>query len=193
MNIKNTLRKEIEQKLSTLDKDTRESHSYKIAQNIINTKEWQESTKIYLFLNFKTEVETDIIIDLAIAYDKKVYAPTINGTSMDFYRIDNISRDELIKNSYGILEPSKDLKVSTPTNKSLMLVPGLGFSIKGNRLGRGAGYYDKYLAVHKDVIKIGITYSLQLSTNIPTEDWDIEMDFVITEDNTYTIGADSGN
>lgn len=60
------------------------------------------------------------------------------------------------------------------------LVPGLGFDLNGHRLGRGKGFYDRYLAEHKG-LKVALALSMQLEEKILTEDHDVRMDFIITE------------
>lgn len=68
-------------------------------------------------------------------------------------------------------------KVVTP---AWLLIPGLAFSLKGERLGRGGGYYDRYLA-HNIPLRIALTYSGLICENIPVKDHDALMDFIITE------------
>lgn len=112
---------------------------------------------------------------------------------MGFYRIDNIDLSKLELNNYGILEPPKGLKEEFPGINSLMLIPGVSFTKEGSRLGRGGGYYDKYLSKHKSTTKIGITFSIQIKEHIELEPWDVIMDMVITENDTFYRGANSGS
>lgn len=74
---------------------------------------------------------------------------------------------------------------STTVEPDVLLVPGLGFTKEGVRLGRGAGYYDKYLEGYKGY-KIGICYELQIQDELPFEDHDQKMDWVITDENLYS-------
>ena len=68
-----------------------------------------------------------------------------------------------------------------------LLVPGLGFDFSGARLGRGRGYYDRYLE-DKDLLTIGIAWSEQVIEKIPMEQHDCYMDFIITEEFCWDVG-----
>ena len=77
----------------------------------------------------------------------------------------------------GILGPKTSAKAVAP---KIVIVPGLGFSADGARLGRGKGFYDRYLE-GRDVIKIGIGFEMQIEQDIPTDPHDVKMDFVVTD------------
>jgi 5-formyltetrahydrofolate cyclo-ligase len=77
----------------------------------------------------------------------------------------------------GILGPNESAKEITP---KIIIVPGLGFTSDGKRLGRGKGFYDRYLE-HSSVIKIGIGFEMQIEEDIPTDPHDVKMDFVVTD------------
>lgn len=83
----------------------------------------------------------------------------------------------------GILGPNESAKEVTP---KIVIVPGLGFTSNGKRLGRGKGFYDKYLE-DSTVIKIGIGFEMQIEQDIPTDPHDVKMDFVVTDQKIYKI------
>jgi hypothetical protein len=87
----------------------------------------------------------------------------------------------LKQGAFGIWEPG-DTRETDPGSIDWIIVPGVAFDKKLNRLGRGKGYYDKLL-VQTSATKIGICYELQLFDEIPAEPHDIKMDFIITENN----------
>lgn len=90
---------------------------------------------------------------------------------------------ELEESKWGILQPGQDSVEIPPQELDVILVPGVAFDRKGNRMGYGGGYYDRYLLqVRKDAVKIGICFRLQLTEHIETADHDLPMDFVVTED-----------
>lgn len=183
MDFKNTLRKEIEQKLNTLENKREKSEN--ITKNISSMPIWEKSSKLFLYISFKNEVDTTSLIKEAINQGKEVYAPLIKGKTMSFFRIDNLNKDKLIKSSFGILEPPKGLPEFFPDKNSIMIIPGVAFSKTGERLGRGGGYYDKYLEKYNNMIKIAVTFNVQICESIPTNDWDKKVDFVVTEDKIY--------
>ncbi len=187
MDFKNTLRKEIEDKLLLLE--DKKILSEKITENIINSELWNNANKIFLYISFKNEVDTTKLIYECKKAKKMVYAPIIKGNKMDFFRIDNLEEQDFVINRFGIPEPPKDLEVSYPSEKCLMIIPGLGFSINGSRLGRGGGFYDRYLSENPDIIKVAVAFNIQICNKIPTEEWDKKVDYIITESNIYTTGV----
>ena len=80
-----------------------------------------------------------------------------------------------------ILGPAENAMPCTP---DIIIVPGLGFSKDGKRLGRGKGFYDRYLE-HSSAVKIGIAFEMQISNDIPTDEHDVVMDFVVTDKCIY--------
>lgn len=116
----------------------------------------------------------------------------------DYLAFPSFENDEMLYRQAKLqeLESREDFGVkiksppswAKPTKPDVLLVPGLAFSKKGKRLGRGKGFYDKYLENHK-TIKIGLCFEVQLEENlrreIPSEVFDIEMDYIVTELGIY--------
>lgn len=101
--------------------------------------------------------------------------PKIQGQEMAFYQSDKFE-----KHPWGIKEPVSGLLVEA-TDIQGILVPGLGFNHKGQRLGRGKGFYDRYLQNYKGK-KVGACYGFQLvNEGFPVEAWDVNMDSILTE------------
>ena len=100
---------------------------------------------------------------------------------MEFYEVPL----EMIKeNKLGLeLESQYRQQVIKP---QILIIPGLGFTIKGERLGRGKGYYDRYLSGFSG-IKVGVCFETQVFETIPTDEHDIELDYLVTETEIYII------
>jgi 5-formyltetrahydrofolate cyclo-ligase len=94
---------------------------------------------------------------------------------------------EMRLNRWGILEPHIPVDFVHPMQIDMVIVPLLGFDERGHRLGYGAGYYDRFLAlVRPTCVKIGLCYSAGgFKTALPNEPHDIPLDFVVTEKNTF--------
>lgn len=126
---------------------------------------WQpycNSQRILAFSSFKDEVDTSPIIDHATASGKEVFLPKTNPDfTMDFYCNEKI--------------------FSQPCATDLILVPGLAFDRMGNRLGRGKGFYDRFLPQCNEATICGICCDLQLVNRVPVEIHDATMDFIITD------------
>lgn len=121
-----------------------------------------------------------------------VATPRVSGMEMVFHRLsgDMILSDDpaedpadgWIPSRWGILEPAPSLPVVDGREAGLIVVPGLAFAVGGRRLGRGAGFYDRYLALHPSILRAGLTFSALLFADIPVEPHDQPMDLVVTEE-----------
>lgn len=154
---------------------------------LVESIEYQFSDLILAYVSFRNEVDTTMLIRQALSDHKKVYVPKVENPVMEFYEIKSL--EELHLSAMGILEPLgseesrfviDSFKGDNP--KKLMLLPGLAFDEKGNRIGYGAGYYDRYLAKQGEdcFIKIGLCYEFQRLQEIETHKFDIKMDKIIT-------------
>lgn len=94
---------------------------------------------------------------------------------------------EMRKNKWGILEPHIAVDFVHPVQLDMIIVPLLGFDDSGHRLGYGAGYYDRFLALTRPAcIKIGLCFEIgHMKSPLPSEPHDIPLDFVVTEETTY--------
>ncbi len=180
---KSFLRNELSKSLKRINRAARRKKSTKIVQKLIRLSFFKRACRILAYAALPAEVQTQGFIEKALRLQKTVYLPRIHGKTgkMAIYQIKNWSND-LRKGTYGILEPkalpSRKGKVSS---LDLIVVPGLGFDRKGRRLGRGGGFYDRFLAKAKHVKKIGLAFREQLLREIPAEANDIRMDKVITD------------
>lgn len=107
---------------------------------------------------------------------KRFFLPRVNGVNLDILPYDE-SRLEL--GSFHIEEPTGNDTVS-PEEIDLIVVPAVAYDRRGNRLGRGKGFYDRLLAEAR-AIKVGVGYEFQLIDEIPAEPHDVPMDYVITQ------------
>ncbi len=92
--------------------------------------------------------------------------------------------EPFVENKYKIAEPAIKIPV---TDTQVFLIPGLGFTKEGIRLGRGKGLYDKLLSKYSTALKIGICANKNLLDEIPMEEHDILMDYVLTENENFKI------
>ena len=152
--------------------------STRIVDNLINLDIYRKAKVIALYKSMNNEVDTNSLINEALK-DKIVILPKIVDNKMIFIMINNDTMYS--KSSFGVLEPIGDIYLE---NIDLIIVPGIAFDKNLNRLGYGKGYYDQYLC-NKDIYKIGICFSSQMVNIVPTNDYDIKMDMVITDKKIY--------
>lgn len=103
-----------------------------------------------------------------------------DASDMEFTSVENYSAEKWEVSSLGFRHPSS-VDVVPADAIQFMLIPGVAFSSVGERLGRGKGFYDRYLKNYKG-FKIGVCFDCQISeVPLPTDSWDIKMDYIITE------------
>jgi len=176
---KKSLRKEMYEKRCSLSKQFVIMNSAKIFENLINTN-LLNLNNVLIYSDFRNEVQTGDIIDYLFSNNKNVYLPVCDckKTTFAVHQIFNTEYDSQL-NFYGIKEP----KNSAVTNNKIdcAIIPGIAFDVKGNRIGFGKGYYDKFLFENKDICKIALCYEFQIVDQIPANTHDIPMDYIITE------------
>lgn len=114
----------------------------------------------------------------ALVFPKLVAMPDVQA--MEFTRVENYATEKWDVSHLGFRHPSS-VDVVAAGDIDVMLIPGLGFSAQGDRLGRGKGFYDRYLNNFKG-LKVGVCFDCQWSeVKLPADSWDIKMDYIITE------------
>tara|TARA_B100001750_G_C15403059_1_gene543633 strand:- start:430 stop:798 length:369 start_codon:yes stop_codon:yes gene_type:complete len=113
---------------------------------------------------------------------KNMLLPKIIDNNLEFYVVPNL--EKLEKGAFDIMEPKDSCKKAK--NIDCVLVPTIGISKSGDRLGYGRGYYDKFLS-STNAVKISLTYSKQIVKSIPSESHDIKIDLIITEDEIIKV------
>ncbi len=93
--------------------------------------------------------------------------------------LSGLGNDDLVQDQYGIRKPTKCIPVPHDTIESI-IVPGVAFTKNGIRLGRGGGYYDKFLAAYSPPIILGVCFNEQIVDSLPAEEHDVRMTAVIT-------------
>ena len=179
---KQEIRKKMLKKRNQLSKNEQDIYSEKISKLILESDIYRDCDNICIYQTFRNEVSCDKIMERAFCDNKKVFVPVTNmdKKTMEFYQITEETRWQ--SGAYGILEP--ELSDTTPVLKepALILMPGLVFDKKKHRIGYGGGYYDKYLSVHKNHIKIALCYHFQIIEEIlPFEEHDILPDYIVTD------------
>ncbi len=159
-----------------------EDLSLVIQKKVLELDEYREADACLLYADYNHEVKTDMIIEDALRSGKKVYMPVCEPECrLDFYKINGF--ESLHEGAYGILEPYKE-ELFTGEGDCICITPGVIFDTKGNRVGYGKGYYDRFFQ-RFDITSVGLCYEMQLSDSIIPSEYDRPMDIIITERNTY--------
>lgn len=149
--------------------------SHDIFEKLSKSPCFKRAKNIFCFIGLLGEVNTLPAIEKMILEGKKVFVPKVNFRlkTMDIYQL-RYPRRELAQGPYGIWEPDpKKCPKGRSQDLDLLLIPGLAFDRKGRRLGRGEGYFDRFLNQTKKVWKIGLAYQEQILPEVPVEAHDI--------------------
>ncbi|MCD7904261.1 MAG: 5-formyltetrahydrofolate cyclo-ligase [Clostridiales bacterium] len=179
---KKSFRREAAKKRDALPKKIRYKRSLAIGERLFNDSCYKVCESVFCYLSFRSEAETEIIINTALREGKIAALPymTEKKGKMVFVKIKSLS--ELVKNTFGIFEPVPTEKsIVTPTDKTIIIVPGTAFSRDNFRMGYGGGYYDRYLRKHCFLCTIGIGFKEQLYDEIPADEYDVRLDKLIIE------------
>jgi len=181
---KQVLRKRLINKRRLLSQQAILENSKKIADTLINFDRYQQSEKIMLYVATKLEVQTQEIIETAQKDNKKIYIPLIIQEKHDL--IPSLVYDfekELALGNLGIVQPKEEFyRLISPSILDLVIVPGIAFTQQGHRLGRGGGYYDRFLyKLERHTYSVALAFEMQMIEKIPLEETDIPVDCIITE------------
>ncbi|MCK6257701.1 5-formyltetrahydrofolate cyclo-ligase [Fictibacillus sp. KIGAM418] len=179
---KKNLRKEMKNKLLSLDSTLHKTKSKDIARQLFNMPLWSNAKHIGITISRGFEVDTREIIKKAWVEGKEVSVPkcsTDGERAMDFYKITSF---EDLENVYmDLYEPIRSkTQLSSAYNIELMIVPGLIFSPEGYRIGFGGGFYDRYLASYEGNT-VSLAFDFQLSHSIPVEPFDIPVQWIVSD------------
>lgn len=142
--------------------------------NILSVQEWFRSAKKILFYySLPSELPTHYQIE-TLGKTKNIFLPRINGDSLD---IIPLSKNLLSNPHFHVLEPTGE--PIDDTDVQVAIIPAVAFDLSGNRLGRGRGYYDRFLS-GSNILKVGVGFDCQLFASIPAEPHDVKMDFIVT-------------
>jgi len=178
---KKALRLLIRSKVDQLSNEEKRDYSNKIVTQLYKHLKEPSPRTIASFAATSREPDLSALLDnqsLHICYPRVI---TKQKGIIEFFLVRNI--EDLEQGAFGILEPKKSLQKINPAEIDLILCPGDSFSTQGQRLGKGGGYYDRYLAnITPKTPRMGICYSVQLHESIPTEEHDQKMDSILTEE-----------
>lgn len=181
MERKEVLRKEMLQRLRNQKPETRNQKSNLIKNKLFSLKEFKKAKILMCYISLNTEVDTREIIKHALKLGKRVFAPIIEGDRLGISELKDLDED-LERGPLKILQPKKrSLRLFSPAGLDVAVIPGLGFDKEGQRLGRGKGYFDRFLKeLPKTVNTVGLAFDFQILESIPVSSHDIPVDFVIS-------------
>lgn len=171
MSCKNDIRREMIEKRKALDI----MNGRDFAEMIRNLECYKSARTVMLYMPVNGECDVTSIMS-----DKKTFLiPVVDNDEIDA----SLAEGNFRKGSFNVPEP-ENREVFDKKNIDIVIVPGVAFDKKYNRMGYGKGCYDKFLQ-DIDAVKIGVCHSFQLLDEIPSEEHDIKMDIIVTENSVW--------
>ena len=129
---------------------------------------------VFVYLSYSSETPTDKLIEGLLQTGCKVYCPRVENGELAAVEYG----EDFSVNAYGIREP---LGESYQGEMDIVVTPLLAADEKGNRLGYGGGYYDRYFQTHKKAKRVGYCYDFQMINSVPVTDGDEKLDILVTD------------
>lgn len=157
-----------------------------ISSRVLNIPQVREARAAFVYVSTRGEVDSRHLIDELEAQGTAALVPRImDSSTMRAVRFPGWPA--MTPGSLEILSPTDD--TAWVKTIDVAIVPGLGFSLAGDRLGFGAGYYDRWLSAHPETFKIGVAFDYQIVERIPIAAHDVAMDMIVTESRLHLVTA----
>jgi 5-formyltetrahydrofolate cyclo-ligase len=177
-NDKAELRRLIRSLKSQVSPDEKSSRSESIIHQLETLHEFNEARVVLMYWSMADEVQTHALVERWYG-QKTILLPCVDG---DDLLLRQYTGPECLKSGeqFGIGEPTGPVYTQVD-QVEMIVVPGVAFDRKGNRMGRGRGFYDRLLKSTPNAYKVGVAFDFQMLDDIPMEPFDVPMDDVITE------------
>lgn len=180
---KTELRKIKQAERDSLDSSLHKEWSEALANNVAQTFEYLYCETLHVYLSFRSEPDTSILIQKAWNDGKNVVVPTIDSATKQMIHVHYLQGDELQPDAFGVPTPVNLNQVSVSelrNGKTMVIVPLLAFNEDFFRLGYGKGYYDEFLR-GTGLATFGYGFSFQYTDALHPESHDVPLDNIITE------------
>ena len=176
---KKAIRSKMLFRLKTQKEEDRNRKSKLITGKLLRNKVFKKAKIVMLYIAFGGEVNTEEMIREAKKIGKLICVPVCRKDKETMQPAILKDHAKLKKGPYGVLEPVALAQVK-PKDLDLVIVPGLAFDKKGNRLGRGKGCYDRFLSTLSErTPSIGLAFDFQILSLVPTTSYDVSVKKVI--------------
>jgi len=186
---KKDLRQNLRQAIDAIKPDDLHARSIRACSLLIHTPEYERAEIVMVFLSLPNEVDTTPLVLHAWRNRKRVLAPKVSWEQRRMLPIEIRSlSDDVSQSPMGIREPAQGVPIPVAII-DLIVVPGLGFDLHGNRIGRGRGFYDRFLA-HPDWhgTACGLALEDQVTPDVPVIEHDMQVDMLVTDEAVRRFG-----
>ena len=177
--MKNKLREIYKAKRREITSEEVATKSKKACEFFLESDLYKNAKTLMLYMPLGKETDTTKIIQKAFDDGKKVAFPVTDEKSGEITPCYATAETEFAKGGFSVKEPCGN-DFANPMDIDVVIVPGIAFDTMGNRIGFGKGCYDKLLC-KTNAVRVGFCYELQICDEIQAEDYDVKMDYIITE------------
>ncbi|MDR3127463.1 MAG: 5-formyltetrahydrofolate cyclo-ligase [Tannerellaceae bacterium] len=182
--LKNRYRQQMRQEVNSHSPEWIAAHSRLVTGRLENDPLFIRARRLALYYPLHGEIDTIPLLE-CWKHSKALFLPLVSGTTL--HLLPYFPGDKLVEGAFGTMYPEGALPHLVDTDCiDLIIVPGLAFDRQGNRLGRGKGFYDRFLST-LNTPRIGICFQYQLLDEVPFNVEDIPMDKIITEKETLCL------
>jgi len=185
---KGLVRRELRRAVSAITREERAGFSAQLCERLRLLTPWRQAACVLVFCPLPDEPDVKPVITEAFATGRPLSFPRFDGETGAYELCQTRAWDELVPGRFGVLEPAAYCPRLMANQLDFALVPGIGFSLDGDRLGRGKGYYDRLLA-RIPGFKCGVAFDCQLVTRLPAERHDIRLNGILTPTRWQLIGS----
>ena len=191
---KDAIRRQMRARRRALTPEEREHASKVICAKLINddlisvaVDQFDGGGAVAVYLATPDEIDLSDFIREMLDRGVKIVAPRWNGKNYELARLKSLAECDFRRGPMNILEPA-DVGIAEPSEVAAWIVPGLAFTIHGDRLGYGGGWYDRLMANAKG-FKIGVAHDFQIVEDLPQEPHDIQLIRIVTEVRHIEVAA----
>ncbi len=164
-----------------LSADARQERAAVMCNQLVQLEAFQKAHVISTYAPLKFEIDPSSAIDQALSAGKVLALPRVVPGTRELELFRYLPGDTLLESGFAVREP---LPTATPVNfdsVDVVLVPGLAFDVRGQRLGYGQGFYDRLLPRLGKALRVGLCFELSLLVEVPATEQDVPVDVIVTD------------
>jgi 5-formyltetrahydrofolate cyclo-ligase len=182
------LRRQLRERLQVLTADQKEQKSYRACQGLVSFRPFQQASIVMMFLSMPDEIDTAVAIHVAWQEGKTVVVPRVDWEHRTMTPVAIDSLDTNIGIEGRDLRNPLSGEVVDVGRIDLVVTPGLGFDRQGHRIGRGAGFYDRFFGDLKlRALRCGFCFSEQVVESVPVVESDRPVDWLVTDEQVLCV------
>jgi 5-formyltetrahydrofolate cyclo-ligase len=190
---KSSMRTQVRERLRGLDSNARAVASRHACERLAADSRFVEASSVMLYMPLRSELDVTPLAQAALRHGKRVSVPRTDAEhgTLAAIGIESLDAGSMPEDAMGVRTPASGPEVA-PESLDLVVVPGVAFDRTGHRLGRGAGYYDRFLSrLSPRTATAGICFDEQLVDSVPHAEHDRTVDCVFTPSHTISASRTS--